>query len=45
MKNKAMNQKVLKAISLGLATMMSMTPITALAEEIGRAHVLTPVTP
>ncbi len=34
MKNKAMNQKVLKAISLGLATMMSMTPITALAEEL-----------
>ena len=40
MKNKAMNQKVLKAISLGLATMISMTPITALAEELENVYYL-----
>ena len=29
-----MNNKILKAISIGIATMMAMNPITALAEEI-----------
>ncbi|MGN0403524.1 MAG: hypothetical protein ACI4HQ_14870 [Acetatifactor sp.] len=37
MKNKVMNQKVLKAISIGLSAMMAMTPMTAMAEELDNA--------
>ncbi|MBE5873931.1 MAG: hypothetical protein E7287_05925, partial [Lachnospiraceae bacterium] len=34
-----MNNKILKAISIGIATMMAMNPITALAEEVSESTV------
>lgn len=34
-----MNNKILKAISIGIATMMAMNPITALAEEVSESTI------
>lgn len=36
MKNRVVNQKVLRAISIGLSAMMATTPMTAFAAENGQ---------